>query len=107
MAFPPWTFGFTAQPATPLTPRDLLLKRLSEGVPPELATRAAGVTMDSLKDDEEAQKALAEGEIMLFERARDSGVTGVVRAAMRRETQTWTPKAEATVGLTLEELLRG
>lgn len=83
------------------------MKRLSEGVPPELAHRAAGITADELKNDPEYDKALAEGEIMLFERARDSGVTGIVRAAMRRETQTWTPKAEATVGLTLEELLRG
>lgn len=83
-----------------------MLERLRMGVPPELATRAAGVTMDSLKDDSEADVALAEGEILLFERARDSGVTGVVRAAMRREAQSWMPKAETSLGQTLEDLLR-
>lgn len=83
-----------------------MLERLSEGVPPELATRAAGVTMDSLKDDPEVDKALAEGEILLFTRARDSGVTGIVRAAMRYETKTWTPKAEAQLGLSLEDYLK-
>jgi hypothetical protein len=98
----PWLY----QQKAPQTPRDLLLRRLGEGVPPELATRAAGVTMDSLKNDPEVDRALAEGEILLFERARDSGVTGVVRAAMRYETKTWTPKAEATLGLSLEDYLR-
>ena len=83
-----------------------MLERLAEGVPPELATRAAGVTMDSIKDDPEVDKALAEGEILLFTRARDSGVTGVVRAAMRYETKTWTPKAEASFGLSLEDYLK-
>lgn len=83
-----------------------MLDRLREGVPPELATRAAGVALDSLKDDVEADKAIAEGEILLFERARDSGVTGAVRAAMRREVNSWMPKAEVTIGLTLEDYLR-
>ncbi len=88
------------------TPRETLLRRLSEGVPPELATRAAGIAWDSIKDDPEVDKALAEGEILLFERARDSGVTGVVRAAMRHEVKTWTPKAEAQIGLSLEDYLK-
>jgi hypothetical protein len=98
----PWSY----QQQQPKTPRELLLRRLSEGVPPELATRAAGVTMESLKGDPEVDKALAEGEIMLFERARDSGVTGVVRAAMRREAASWLPKAEPASGASLEDLLR-
>jgi hypothetical protein len=88
------------------TPRELMLTRLRDGVPPELAARAAGITMDQLKDDKEVDMALAEGEILLFERARDSGVTGVVRAAMRREANSWMPKAEVTVGMTLEDYLR-
>lgn len=83
-----------------------MLQRLREGVPPELATRAAGIAWDEIKDDPEVVKALAEGEILLFERARDSGVTGVVRAAMRYETRTWTPKAEPNSGATLEDYLR-
>lgn len=83
-----------------------MLVRLKEGVPPELAVRAAGVTWENIKDDPEVDKALAEGEILLFERARDSGVTGVVRAAMRRETKTWTPKAEPNSAQSLEDLLR-
>lgn len=98
--FPPWQ----SPPAK--TPRETMLQRLREGVPPELATRAAGVALGSLTDDREADMALAEGEIMLFERARDSGVTGTVRAAMRRESQSWMPKAEVTVGLSLEDYLK-
>lgn len=98
----PW--GFPQQRLQ--TPREILLERLKNGVPPELATRAAGVTMESIKDDPEIDKALAEGEILLFERARDSSVTGVVRAAMRYETKTWTPKAEPNSGLSLEDYLR-
>ena len=94
------------QPQKPTAPRDTLLARLAEGVPPELAARAAGIEWDSLKDAPDVVKATAEGEILLFERARDSGVTGVVRAAMRRETNTWTPKAEAVIGLTLEDYLK-
>lgn len=99
----PW---FGTAPKSDETPRETLLRRLAEGVPPELAVRAAGLTMDAIKDDPAADKALAEGEILLFERARDSGVTGVVRAAMRRETKTWTPKAEPSSGMTLEDYLR-
>jgi hypothetical protein len=100
----PW--GPFAPQSKPLTPRELMLERLANGVPPELAVRAAGVDWETIKDDPEVDKALAEGEILLFERARDSGVTGVVRAAMRRETKTWTPKAEPNSGATLEDLLR-
>jgi hypothetical protein len=98
----PWGF----QQQQPQTPREIMLQRLREGVPPELATRAAGLTMADIKDDPEADKALAEGEIKLFEQARDGGVSGAVRAAMRRETSTWTPKAEPNSGATLEDLLR-
>lgn len=83
-----------------------MLKRLREGVPPELAARAAGIAFESLKDDRDVDMALAEGEIMLFERARDSGVTGTVRAAMRREANSWMPKAEVTIGLCLEDYLK-
>jgi hypothetical protein len=99
----PWSTPFAKGPKTA---REIMLDRLREGVPPELATRAAGVALDSLKDDVEADKAIAEGEILLFERARDSGVTGAVRAAMRREVNSWMPKAEVTIGLTLEDYLR-
>lgn len=83
-----------------------MLERLSMGVPPELATRAAGIEWDSIKDDPEVGKALAEGEILLFERARDSGVTGVVRAAMRYESRSWNAKAEAATGMALEDYLK-
>lgn len=88
------------------TPRQIMLQRIREGVPPELAARAAGVTMESLVDDSEVDMALAEGEILLFERARDSGVTGTIRAAMRREVNSWLPKAEVSVGLSLEDYLK-
>lgn len=101
----PW--GFAQQPLPPpKTGRALMLERLSMGVPPELATRAAGVDMDSIRDDPEVDRALAEGEILLFERARDSGVTGVVRAAMRYESKSWNAKAEPSSGATLEDYLR-
>lgn len=83
-----------------------MLDRLKNGVPKELACRAAGIAWDEIKHDPEVDKALAEGEIMLFERARDSGVTGIVRAAMRNETSTWTPKAEPNLGMSLEDYLR-
>lgn len=100
----PW-----AQPPpqqTPKTPREVFLERLRFGVPIELAERAMGIGVQ-IHPDRETDMALAEGEILLFERARDSGVTGVIRAAMRQETKTWTPKAEPTPpGGTLEELLR-
>jgi len=99
----PWLF----QPKPKATtPREIMIERLREGVPPELATRAAGITWADIKDDPEVDKALAEGEIMLFERARDSGVTGVVRAALRNETKSWVPKAEAQLGLSLEDYLK-
>ena len=88
------------------TPLEKLLGRLREGVPYELACRAAGIEWNAIKDDPETIKALAEGEILLFERARDSGVTGTIRAAMRYETKTWTPKVEANLGLSLEDYLR-
>ena len=99
-------WGNPFQPKAPQTLRELLLDRLANGVPPELAVRAAGVLWDQIKDDPEVDKALAEGEILLFERARDSGVTGVVRAAMRRESRSWSAKAEPNSGATLEDLLR-
>lgn len=83
-----------------------MLQRLSEGVPPELATRAAGIEWDSVKDNPEIIKAIAEGEILLFERARDGGVTGSVRAAMRYEAKSWSAKAEPNLGPSLEDLLR-
>lgn len=101
----PWVFGQPPQ-RPPLTARDMLLKRLSEGVPLKLAVRAAGLSIDEVKGDPEVDKALAEGEILLFERARDSGVTGAVRAAMRREAETWMTTAEPNSGLTVEDLLR-
>jgi hypothetical protein len=87
------------------TPRQIMLDRLREGVPPDLVARAAGVPIESFKEDREIDMALAEGEIRLFEQARDSGVTGAVRAAMRREANSWMPKAEVTIGLTLEDYL--
>lgn len=98
----PW--GYPTKPAE--TPRELFLRRLSEGVPAELATRAYGVEWDTVKDTPEVVQALAEGEILLFERARDSGVTGVLRAAMRYEASSWLPKAEPSSGQSLEDLLR-
>ena len=90
----------------PMTPRQQMLKRLSEGVPPELVARAAGVDAGVFEHDQEAQRAIAEGEIALFERARDSGVTGAVRAALRYEAKTWQQSAEVQVGKTLEDYLR-
>lgn len=99
----PWLF--TPKPKA-TTPREIMLERLREGVPAELASRAAGIEWNDVKDDPEIDKALAEGEILLFERARDSGVTGVVRAALRNETKSWVPKAEAQLGLSLEDYLR-
>jgi hypothetical protein len=68
MAFP-WLFTHQQQkPAR--TPRDVLLDRLANGVPPELAARAAGIEWETIKDDDDVVMALAEGEILLFERAR-------------------------------------
>lgn len=100
----PWTIFTPKLKGT--TPREIMLDRLREGVPPELASRAAGIEWETVKDDAEIDKALAEGEILLFERARDSGVTGVVRAAMRNESKTWNSKTEVQVGLSLEDYLR-
>jgi len=88
------------------TPHEVMIERLREGVPPELACRAAGIEWATVKDEPEIDRALAEGEILLFERARDSGVTGVVRAALRNETKSWVPKAEANLGLSLEDYLK-
>jgi hypothetical protein len=99
----PWSFTQKPKPTTPL---EIMVVRLSEGVPPELAARAAGIEWGSVKDKPEIVRAVAEGEILLFERARDSGVTGVVRAALRNETKSWVPKAEANLGLSLEDYLR-
>jgi hypothetical protein len=95
-----------AQKSKATTPREIMIDRLREGVPPELASRAAGIDWAIVKDDPEIDKALAEGEILLFERARDSGVTGVVRAALRNETKSWVPKAESQIGLSVEDYLR-
>lgn len=100
----PW--AIFAQKTKETTPRGVMLDRLKEGVPAELASRAAGIEWETVKEDPEIVKALAEGEIFLFERARDSGVTGVVRAALRNETRSWVPKAEAQLGLSLEDYLK-
>lgn len=102
----PWSFGQPPPQKPPQTPMDVLLGRLRDGVPPELATRAAGIPWDEIKDDPEVDKALAEGEIKLFEQARDGSASGVIRAAMRREAKTWQVKAEVPTGTTLEDLLR-
>lgn len=99
-------FNFGVQPKKEETPRDKLLRRLRDGVPPELVCRAHQTDMEALNADPEAVIAMAEGEIMLFERARDSGVTGIVRSAMRYESRTWQPKAEPNSGQSLEDLLR-
>jgi hypothetical protein len=99
----PWLFQ---QKPKVTAPREIMIERLREGVPPELASRAAGIDWAGVKDDPEIDKALAEGEILLFERARDSGVTGVVRAAMRNESKTWNAKTEVSLGLSLEDYLR-
>ncbi len=89
-----------------LTPRELMLQRLSQGVPPELVARAAGVSVEDWKGDDEIDRARAEGEILIFEQIRDGSATGGIRAAMRRELKTWTPKAEVVPGVSLEDLLR-
>ena len=98
----PWTIFPQKPKAT--TPRDVLLERLREGVPPELASRAAGIDWETLKNDVEIDKALAEGEILLFERARDSGVTGVVRAALRNETKSVGSESRSATGSYLGRL---
>lgn len=83
-----------------------MLERLRNGIPPELAATAAGIEWAAVRDEPEVVQAVAEGEILLFERARDGGVSGAVRAAMRYETKTWTPKAEPNLGQSVEDLLR-
>lgn len=83
-----------------------MLRRMREGVPPELCAAASGVDYADVKEQPEVVQAVAEGQIALFERARDGGVSGAVRAAMRYETATWTPKAEPNSGQSLEDLLR-
>jgi hypothetical protein len=88
------------------TPQQKMLRRISEGVPADLAVRAAGFLWEAVKDLPGMDAALAEGEIKLFEQARDSGVTGTIRAAMRRETKSWQPKAESDDGKSLEDYLR-
>ncbi len=87
-------------------PMQTLLDHLSKGVPADLACRATGLTWDEVKDEPAVVEAEATGEILLFEQARDSGVSGTIRAAMRRETNTWTPKAEASIGISLEDYLK-
>jgi len=84
-----------------------MLQRLREGVPPEIAAKASGFDWDAIKERPDVVMAVAEGEVVLFERCRDGGVSGSVRAAMRYETKTWTPKAEPNTGASLEDLLRG
>lgn len=83
-----------------------MLRRMAEGVPADLCASAAGFDYGAIKEDPEVVQAVAEGQIALFERARDGGVSGAVRAAMRYETATWTPKAEPNDGRSLEDLLR-
>jgi len=83
-----------------------MLERLELGVPPNLIATAYGLTEDQMKADPEIVRAIAEGEIVLFERARDSGVTGIVRAAMRREANSWLPAAEPQSGKTVEDYLK-
>lgn len=104
MSFP-WTFGAPPPPKQE-TPREKMLRRLREGVPFELVMRAGGFVGIDFTEDKEVDAAIAEGEIVLFERARDSGVSGAIRAAMRQEAKTWQPKADVATGQTLEDLLR-
>jgi len=99
----PW--NFTA-PKKPETPREQLLEWLREGVPPEDACEALGMTWEQERHAPEIIQAAAHGRVQLFIRAKDSGVTGVIRAAMRVEAKTWQPKAEPNSGLTLEDYLR-
>lgn len=83
-----------------------MLQRLREGVPYDIAARAAGIDWETEKENPDVVRALAEGEIRLFEQARDSGVTGTIRAAMRQESKSWNVKTETQIGLTLEDYLR-
>lgn len=101
-------FPWNAPPKKPQAPRDIFLERLRQGVPPDLACRAYGVKWDDVKNEPDVDAAAAEGEIFLFERARDSGVTGIVRSAMRYESKTWQPKPDGSAGSgqSLEDLLQ-
>lgn len=83
-----------------------MLQWLNDGVPPEDACEALGLQWDREKHNPEAAKAAARGRVELFIRAKDSGVTGVIRAAMRVEAKSWQPKAEPSTGPTLEDYLR-
>ena len=51
----PWIYG---QKPKATTPREIMIERLREGVPPELASRAAGIDWADVKDDPEIDKAL-------------------------------------------------
>ena len=101
MIFNPW-----AQPPQLKTPREQVLSWLGEGVPPEDACEAMALDWEQEKNALDMQRAAARGRVELFIRAKDSGVTGVIRAAMRVESKSWGPKAEAAQGGTLEDLLR-
>ena len=98
----PWLF----QQKQPQTPREQLLAWLAEGVPPEDACEALGMHWEAEKQAPDAIQAAARGRVELFIRAKDSGVTGVIRAAMRVESKSWQPKAEPNSGLSLEDYLR-
>ena len=99
-------FPWLTQPKQPQTPREQLLAWLAEGVPPEDACEALGMAWAVEKLQPDATRAAARGRVELFIRAKDSGVTGVIRAAMRVEAKSWQPKAEPPQGATLEDLLR-
>ena len=83
-----------------------MLRRISEGVPPLLAARAAALDWETIKEEPDVVIAIAEGEIRLFEIVRDGSATGSIRSAQRHEANTWQPKAEVTLGVSLEDLLR-
>jgi hypothetical protein len=83
-----------------------LLEWLREGVPPEDACEALALAWEVERQQPDVVQAAARGRVELFIRAKDSGVTGVIRAAMRVESKSWQPKAEPMQGLTLEDLLR-
>lgn len=99
-------FPWLTQPKQPQTPREQLLVWLAEGVPPEDACEALGMTWDTEKQAADVVRAAARGRVELFIRAKDSGVTGVIRAAMRVEAKSWSTKAEPSSAQSLEDLLR-
>jgi hypothetical protein len=99
-------FPWFQQPKQPQTPREQLLVWLAEGVPPEDACEALALTWDVERHQPDVVQAAARGRVELFIRAKDSGVTGVIRAAMRVESKSWQPKAEPNLGLSLEDYLR-